>query len=421
MLRVELRQARAGMELAVPVIHPKSPDTMLLREGFVLDDRSINRLSQMGMREIWIRYPGLEFVSHHICPAIVRAGCKLTTAIGETFDDALIDANATLEYNAYRSAIADLMAHLVNHSSAGLFIVDMASSDIPLARSAGRGCYLSMLMGLKLETYLMLSRTRMGIGARDVSSLGMGALLRDVGMLQIAEADRWKLDASWDDENPEWREHVRIGYEMVRGQIEPSAAAAVLHHHQRFDGSGFPDRQEGSGKASHYAGEDIHIFARIIAAADLFDHMRYPHAPGPAEPEPAAVPVVRVLNRLLRGKEASGLDPIVVKALISVAPPFPPGSMVVLNNGLRCFVASWVPSDPCRPSVVPMDEKFLETGRYEAPTEVIDLREQTDLSIKEIDGQDISEDLFFPFHEGELDVYKAQRELITRPISSCSS
>jgi hypothetical protein len=416
MLRVDLSQARPGMELAMPVTHPRSPETVLLRAGFTLDGKTIERLAELRAREIWIKYPGMEFVAEHISPAIVRAGQRLSGAIGAAFEEVLREGSANLEYTSYRRAIQDLMERLVDCPRAGVFVMDLASSETPLSRSAGQGCFIALLLGLKLETYLMLSRSRLGMVARDVSNLGMGALLRDVGMLARQPRDRWQWRLCSDEVDPTWRDHVTVGYEMVRGEVEPSAAAAVLHHHQHFDGSGFPHRTTVSGTEEPLRGTDIHIFARIITAADIFERMRFPPAPAQGQAEPAPVPVVRVLNRLLRGPESAWLDPMVVKALVQAAPPFPLGSVVTLSNGLRCAVTASDPRDPCRPEVAVLDRFALEPGKFESPRERINLRETEHVHIAEAEGQDVSEDLFSPLTPDEFDVHKAQTALIRRPM-----
>jgi HD-GYP domain-containing protein (c-di-GMP phosphodiesterase class II) len=286
---------------------------------------------------------------------------------------------------------------------------------MPLSRAAGQGCFLSLLLGLKLETYLMLSRSRLGVVARDVSNLGMGALLRDIGMLHVPPEARWKWRLCSDEVDPAWRDHVTIGYDAVRGTIEPSAAAAVLHHHQHFDGSGFPMRTTISGDDEPLRGTDIHIFARIIAAADTFERMRFPPAQSGAEGQPAPVPVVRVLHQLVRGPESAWLDPLVIKGLVSVAPPFPPGSIVTLSNGLRCAVTSWNPRDPCRPEVAVLDRVALDPARFEEPRERIDLGEAEHLYVVEAEGQHVAGDLFWPQTPDEFDLGKAQSSLLRRP------
>ncbi|MCC7388096.1 MAG: HD domain-containing protein [Phycisphaerales bacterium] len=416
MLRVELAQARPGMELAMPISHPRMPGRVLLRAGFVLDSKTIGRLADLHARDVWIRYPGLDFVAEQISPEIVQAGQELTGAIGEAFGEVLSSGSAQLDYGLYRRAVGDLMSRLVDNPKAATLVVELAGSQVPMSRSAGQGAFLALILGLKLETYLILSRTRLGMVARDVSNLGIGALLRDIGMLELAPGDRWRWRAACDETDPTWREHVKIGYERVRGEIEPSAAAAVLHHHQRFDGSGFPMRITVSGEEEPLAGRDIHIFSRIIAAADLFDRMRYPASSSPDRADPEPVPVVRVLRRLLRGPASSWLDPIVAKALVQAVPPFPVGSMVRLSDGRFGAVVAWDALQPCRPVVAILPGRSFDPTNLEEPRERVDLREYRGLSIAEAEGQDVRGDVFEAESGDEFDVYKAQSALICMPV-----
>lgn len=420
MLRVEMAQARPGMEIAMPITHPKSPETVLLRSGFVLDSKTITRLRQLYAREVWIKYPGLDFVSEQICPQIIQSGRRLSAAIGRAFGEVVNQGQADLEYGPYRRAIGDLLSRLVDNPKAGMLVVDLASSQIPLSRSAGQGCFLSLVLGLKLETYLIVSRTRLGLVARDVSNLGMGGLLRDVGMLQLPAEERWRWRAHRDQTDPTWRSHVHAGYEMVRGEIEPSAAAAVLNHHQRFDGSGFPCRIDANGEEQPVGGTDVHIFARIIAVADTFDRLRFPPAAGPDQSEPEPVPVVQVLHTLLRSPASGWLDPIVRTALVHVAPPFPVGSIVRLNDGQRCAVVAVDPLNPCCPEVAVLGCERLNPARFEEPREQLDLRETEGLHIAEAEGVDVTPWLFMPESPGEFDVHRAQTALIARPIEQAA-
>lgn len=420
MLRVQLGQARPGMELALPVTHPKSPDTVLLRRGYVLDGKTIGRLSELHARELWIRYPGMEFVGEHICPSIVESGQRLAAALSGAFDGVLPGGIATLEYGSYRRALQDLLERIAANPRAGLFVIDLASSHIPMSRSAGHGAFLALLLGLKLETYLMLSRSRLGYFSRDVSNLAMGALLRDVGLLALDPRERALLLARRDPADAAWRRHVTDGFDLVKSSVEPSAASAVLHHHQRFDGKGFPQRTLLSGEQQALEGATIHIFARLIAVADLFDAMRFPVSSDPLGPEPRGAPTVRALHRLLRGPESALVDPLVARALVHVAPPFPPGTIVRLSNGLRCAVIEWDPLDPCRPEVAVLDRYALDPGRFEEPRRRISLAQEEDLRIVEADGEDVRDDLFFPAGAHEFDIARAQSAMISRPIETAT-
>ena len=62
MLRVDLRTARPGMNLALPVMNPKLPGHELLRYGYQLTPSVIEKLGDMNVRSLWVEYPALSFL-----------------------------------------------------------------------------------------------------------------------------------------------------------------------------------------------------------------------------------------------------------------------------------------------------------------------------------------------------------------------
>src|SRR5689334_8851028 len=103
MLRVPIAYAKPGMVLALPIYHPRRHDTALLKPGRALDDWAINRLAELHIRELWVRYPPMDFVGAYICPAIFEAQASLTHRIAGAFDAISSGAHARLDYNEYRS------------------------------------------------------------------------------------------------------------------------------------------------------------------------------------------------------------------------------------------------------------------------------------------------------------------------------
>jgi len=134
----------------------------------------------------------------------------------------------------------------------------------------------------------------------------LGGWLHDVGKVAIPErilAKPGPLDAD------EWeliRTHPVVGEDMVRGVgALRDAAAAVRHHHERYDGAGYPDG---------LAGGSIPIEARVVAAADAYSAMTTERPYSAARtPHEAAVE--------LRRSAGSHLDPQVVDALLAVLEP----------------------------------------------------------------------------------------------------
>jgi HD-GYP domain-containing protein (c-di-GMP phosphodiesterase class II) len=408
MLRVPISNAKAGMELALPVYNPRASARLLLRPGAVLEESTIERLIELQLPELWIKYPNMEMISKFISPKIMSARAEVASGVADAFDEAGKDMHARLDFSSYEQAMSKLMSRLIADPDAALFVGDIADTGAPAIRHGANVGFLSMLMGLRLGFYLLRERKRLSPRlAKDVTSLGVAAMLHDIGMtrLKASTLERWARDH--DHTDPEWQEHVRIGYEMLKGQVEPSAASAVLHHHQRFDGSGFPKRKKLDGNEVGVEGSKIHIFARILLVADLYDRLVHPaYSIGDSEETRKSRPPVYAIKTLMQEQYQSWMDPIVFQSLMSVCPAYAPGTMVELSTGMQCVVSDWDPRDPCRPTVVEITQ-FEDDDE----AEVIDLREHHEITIVESDGHDVSEMNFYPEHKHAFDLRMVEKTM----------
>lgn len=419
MLRVPISEARAGMVLAQSIPHPTLPTSMLLRRGAALDDACIPRLAQLGVREVWIGYPGLEAIAKFCDPRVSAASREITAQTAAIIDSAMLQTRVELDYVAYRRTMMGLIGAVMSNPAAGLFVSAIAGGDQALLRHSGNVAVLSLLMGIKLEFYLIRERKRMsGADAKDISALGVGAMLADIAFTRTPPDQLASWIATRDEADPVWTTHAQAGFDLVTDQVDPVAAGVVLHHHQAYDGSGFPHRIELSGTARRLAGSEIHVFARIAAAADLYNRLRYPaHAPGMRDADHPPIPGVRALSRLLQPGMRERVDPVVLRALMAVAPPFPPGSLVTLSDGRRAAVVGTCAADPCRPPVEILADVAPPPRRGRGgtpPNERIDLHKADGLTIVAIDGHDVRADLFEPSSPGEFDLVRASRSMHNR-------
>lgn len=395
------------MVLAMPVLHPSLSGHVLLRPGFELDRPALARLVDLRIGSVWIHYPELESVIRYSSPEVVYAHQDLTATMGRALDklrDLRDHKHAELDFQPYMNAIRSVIAKLIMAPDAAVLVHDLVNTGSPLAMHSGNVCFLSLLLGLKLEHYLVEQRRKVAPQhARNVENLGLGALLHDIGMARIRPevVERWIKTG--DETDPAYQAHVRIGYDLVRDKLEATASAGVLQHHQRYDGRGFPKLRQTAGAPIALAGEQIHIFARIITVADLYDQLRNP--PIGRGREDARQPVVRVLSTLLKAARERTIDPIVFKALLQVVPAFAPGTIVRLSDGRMAVVLEFDPLNPCRPLVrhllhmgfeVASDEQYLG--------EIIDLTTKLQLSVIESEGQDVTGDLFEANYDAEFDL-----------------
>ncbi len=408
MLRVPITHAKAGMELALPVFNPRSAARLLLRPGAILEQSTIDRLMELKLPELWMKYPRMEMVSKFVSPKILSSRAEIASGVAEAFDQAGKGMHARMDYTRYQQAMGLLMARLIDDPDAAVFIGEIADYGSPAIRHGANVGYLSMLMGLRLEFYLLRERKRLSPRlAKDVTGLGVAAMLHDVRMtrLKASTLDRWAREH--DTSDPEWQEHVQIGYEMLRGQIEPSAASAVLHHHQRFDGSGFPKRTLLDGKEIGIEGSSIHIFARILLVADLYDRLVHPaYSLGDSEERLKSRPPVYAIHTLRQEPYISWMDPIVFQSLLSVCPAYAPGTLVTLSTGMKGVVVDWDPRDPCRPEVA-------EITHFEDDDEmlIVDLQHDHDIEIITADGHDVRAYNFYPSFKHEFDLRMAEKKM----------
>ncbi len=400
------------MVLAMPVTLPRRPGVVLLRAGATLEESIILRLAQFHVGSLWIRYPGLDDLCRYVNSAVMDSYDRLTTEVSVALDAAMTGSTARLDYASYKNAVMSVLDCLTENPSANVFLSELASGDRPFVRHSANVCVLSLLLGLKLDFYLLRERARLRSHvAKDLSGLGVGAMFHDVGMTRLPDYTLARWNREHDEKDPDWRDHVRLGYELVKDGIDPTAAAVVLHHHQRFDGSGFPLQTDFSGAIHPLSGSEIHIFARICAVADLFDRLHHPaHAPGSTEAQSPSIPAVRALKQMREKPWADHIDPIVFRALLVVAPPFPPGSVVGLSDGRRAAVVSINAADPCRPTVEIVDPMASSSRKRRQRSERIDLS-RGGISIARAEGHEVADDLFFPSSESEPELAQLARAM----------
>jgi putative nucleotidyltransferase with HDIG domain len=140
----------------------------------------------------------------------------------------------------------------------------------------------------------------LGVDEEEIAGLEYGAMLHDVGKIDMPAEILSKAAPLTDDEWKVMRTHPQIGYELVRKLPRVARAAEyVLAHHEAFDGSGYPHGLKG---------DEIPLGARILTIADSYDSMTHPHTQRPAMPPSMAV---REVERC----SGSQFDPSAVAAL----------------------------------------------------------------------------------------------------------
>ena len=130
--------------------------------------------------------------------------------------------------------------------------------------------------------------SRLGYDDSALANIRMGGILHDIGKIGVDDCVLRKTTTLTDDEFEQIKRHPVLGYEILKGVDQfGGILPAVRHHHESWDGTGYPDG---------LAGESIPRDAQIVAVADAFDAMisDRPYRPG--------MPIERVTQILRDGR-----------------------------------------------------------------------------------------------------------------------
>lgn len=117
----------------------------------------------------------------------------------------------------------------------------------------------------RVSEFSMLLGQKLGLSDKEINTLKIGGLFHDIGKIGVPDSILLKESKLTDDEYSEIKNHPSIGAHILsNATIFKEVIPIVKHHHERYDGNGYPGKLKG---------EEIPLLARITAVADAFDAM----------------------------------------------------------------------------------------------------------------------------------------------------
>lgn len=207
---------------------------------------------------------------------------------------------------------------------------------------------------------MMLAR-EMKAPPAAVAHVGLGALMHDIGKLDIPERVWRKLEPLTQAEQSWVRQHPAGGLALgQRMELPPEALQIISQHHEMVDGSGYPKKLKGT---------QISLFARIVTVANTYDNLC-----NPINPAMALTPyeALAAMYGLQRGR----FDARALETFVRCMGVYPPGTLVSLCDNTVGMIVKTNASQPLKPTVLVYDR---DVPRSEAV--MIDLDEAPELSI----------------------------------------
>lgn len=139
----------------------------------------------------------------------------------------------------------------------------------------------------RVRDYCVMAARQLGLPPPDIETLRLGAMLHDIGKVGVHDAVLNKVDPLTSDEWESIKAHPVIGYDILKPvpTLTAQHLAIVRSHHERLDGSGYPDGLTGA---------DLDPSLRIICVADSYDAMATSRAYRPGLPPDAIAEELRL-------------------------------------------------------------------------------------------------------------------------------
>jgi HD-GYP domain-containing protein (c-di-GMP phosphodiesterase class II) len=313
---VNVREVTKGMKLAKPIFHKGN---IMLNTGcknlpiYIEDKKS---------RDIEVK---------DIIKTNTRNKCK--KVVREAFRK--ISLKKTVNIKAVKKVVEDLIDEILVNNNLVVNLIDIKSSDSYTFDHSVNVTTLSILLGKS-----------MNLNRKDLFKLGLGAIFHDIGKILIPEDILKKPSKLNDEEYKVIKKHPELGHSRVKKntQIGAVSRAIIRQHHENYDGGGYP-----KGKKKN----NIHLFSRITAVADVYDALTSDRC------YRSKWPASRAMDLLLSQSEKK-FDPQIVNLFFRNISIYPNGTKVILSNGKEALIKEQNDNFPMRPIIKIINESKEE-------------------------------------------------------------
>lgn len=301
---------------------------LLLAKGTVLQPMMLEKLMAKGIIEVYVENlePDLPTASTETRES------KLETAflIGQIIVSDIIDrvrCGRSINYNDLNEAVNIFYLEVINARSIFHQLMALRTKDeYTLQHSIAVGAF-----GVKICQLLNLPE-------KVTKQVGAAGVMHDIGKVRTPDSILNKPGALNKLEWEQIMKHPQYGYEILRssGDVEHEILLAVLQHHERLDGSGYP-----LGLPSN----NIHLFSRILAVSDSFDAMTSERA------YRRPFSIFKASEELMTEAYNGKLDAEIVILFVNYILDISPGQRVLLNTGEIAEIILPNKAEPNRPLV----------------------------------------------------------------------
>jgi len=348
MKKVTLDKLEPGMKLAKDII--LDDGRFLLLKGFTLKERYLEKIRLYDIPYVYVEneIEKIEYFSEEVIYSETYHTVKNVMKAVRKGDD--------VDVGSINETVSEIIQSIINNDNVFMKLTGIRDID-----------NYTYLHSVDVCIYSLIAGKTMNLSAEELNNLALGAILHDIGKCKIPLNILNKPARLTESEYELIKKHSEYGYEIVKRTpgLNDEIANIVLHHHEHWDGDGYPHGLKG---------DEIDLLSRIVAIADVYD----------------ALTADRVYRKRFMPHEAaeyiianSGtqFDSQIIRVFIDSIAVYPADIIVMLNTGEIARVVESKGPPSIRPKVMVIARK---KGPPVFEPYLIDLAKNPGISIVDI-------------------------------------
>lgn len=349
MIPLDLNQLKPGMKLARDVILPDG--RLLLLAGFVIKPVYLRKLEAFGVRTVYVEEgyyePIEEYFEERLYNHAVATIKNIFTMTKRNWDP---------DISIARETVSDIIGSVIENETVMLQLTGIKDIDNYTFLHSVDVCIYSVILGKKL-----------GYGKEPLMTLGMGAILHDIGKCKVPLDILQKPGKLTEEEFHIMKMHTVYGCEIIKNtyRMGTKVANIAFQHHEKWDGTGYP---------MGISANAIDPLARIVALTDVYDALTSDRVYKKRELPHLAASYIKQNAGLL-------FDPFIVDLFLNSIAVYGEGTLVLLNTG---EVGSVVSSGSISGERQKISVFANKAGPPVLQPYIVDLNKSSDIEIVEV-------------------------------------
>lgn len=319
---INIRKARPGDILSYNIM--TETGQIMLRDGMILNSEYIKKIKSMGINYIYIKDELFEDIAP-INPELVKLKAEVVKSFNNMYNR--VQSEDLRKIDDISNNVESLVDFIVSSKDINLvYLSDLKSFD-----------NYTFVHSLNTSLTALFIGKHMGFSRENLVEITLGSLLHDIGKTKVPKGILNKVGRLDSAEFEIMKKHPEFGHDIIfrMPSVSPMARMISLQHHERVDGSGYPNG---------IFDEDIAMYAKIGALSDVYDALSNNRVYRNALPTDEAYDII-VKN--------SGVyfDSRVVEVFKREFSVYPIGTQIEVTGGMIGYVVKQNRGEPRRPVV----------------------------------------------------------------------